>query len=286
MFDSVSPENREIYYRTPSLFLTQAVVDRYVDDLAFTFGVSRSALNVIAAAKGLATGAFSIHKANGKQRQCFNDCTENLVPCLSQSDSIEATAIQWVLVVEKEAIFRSLVSSTFWHHAKNVGAIVTGKGYPDLATRKLVRALSQAMATGPASRRIYGLVDSDPDGIGILSTYKHGSESLAHENAGLCTPSIEWLGIKVTDVVPLENSNTGTSNIHGDLGLIRLSLRDRRKATKMLQKSVFEDGTEAEWRRELQVMLTLNVKAEIEIMESREGGLASWLQRELGFGSH
>lgn len=120
MFDSVSPENREIYYRTPSLFLTQAVVDRYVDDLAFTFGVSRSALNVvsslfmltfsllivgqIAAAKGLATGAFSIHKANGKQRQCFNDCTENLVPCLSQSDSIEATAIQWVLVVEKEVV--------------------------------------------------------------------------------------------------------------------------------------------------------------------------------------
>jgi hypothetical protein len=38
--------NRDIYYRDPELFTKQAVVDRYVDDLAYTLGVERDALNV------------------------------------------------------------------------------------------------------------------------------------------------------------------------------------------------------------------------------------------------
>ena len=39
--------NRNIYYRDPALFKKQSVVDRYVDILAFTFGVQRAALNVV-----------------------------------------------------------------------------------------------------------------------------------------------------------------------------------------------------------------------------------------------
>jgi DNA topoisomerase VI subunit A len=38
---------RDMYYRDPELFMRQAVVDRYVDDLAYTFGVGRDALNVV-----------------------------------------------------------------------------------------------------------------------------------------------------------------------------------------------------------------------------------------------
>ena len=38
---------RDIYYRDPELFIKQAVVDRYVDDIAFTLGVDRDALNVV-----------------------------------------------------------------------------------------------------------------------------------------------------------------------------------------------------------------------------------------------
>jgi meiotic recombination protein SPO11 len=59
--------------------MRQAVVDRYVDDIAYTFGVGRDALNVVceprpdqavwfdifsqvAAAKGLVAGSFSIKR--------------------------------------------------------------------------------------------------------------------------------------------------------------------------------------------------------------------------------
>lgn len=36
-----------MYYKDPELFMKQTVVDRYVDDLAFTLGVPRDALNVV-----------------------------------------------------------------------------------------------------------------------------------------------------------------------------------------------------------------------------------------------
>jgi DNA topoisomerase VI subunit A len=38
---------RDIYYRDPELFVKQPVVDRYVDDIAYTLGVKRQALNVV-----------------------------------------------------------------------------------------------------------------------------------------------------------------------------------------------------------------------------------------------
>lgn len=57
--------------------------------------------------------------------------------------------------------------------------------------------------------------------------------------------------------------------------------RDRRIAGKMLEKEMFEEaGCESEWRRELQVMLMLNVKAEIQILGNGER-LAEWLDGKL-----
>ncbi len=40
---------RNIYYKDPSLFKTQTVVDRCVDALAYTFDVPRAKLNVVSA---------------------------------------------------------------------------------------------------------------------------------------------------------------------------------------------------------------------------------------------
>ena len=40
-------DQRNIYYQNPDLFKSQAVVDRYVDIFAYTFGVQRASLNVV-----------------------------------------------------------------------------------------------------------------------------------------------------------------------------------------------------------------------------------------------
>ncbi len=109
-----------------------------------------------------------------------------------------------------------------------------------------------------------------------MSTYKYGSVKLSHENARLNVPSVQWLGIQSRDVIPRNGEDEYS-------GLLRLSARDRKKAADMLEKSevLQEGGKEDEWRRELQVMLMSNVKAEMEILAEREGGLKDWVEERL-----
>jgi meiotic recombination protein SPO11 len=115
-------------------------------------------------------------------------------------------------------------------------------------------------------------MDFDPDGLAIMSTYKHGSVSLAHENDTLVAQKIEWLGI-TSDVI---------RDIHRDKNeaWLRLTPRDRRKALKMLENPVCQEEVEASWRRELQVMLMLNIKAEIQIL-GEYSNLEDYLSSEL-----
>ena len=119
-------------------------------------------------------------------------------------------------------------------------------------------------------------MDFDPDGLGIMATYKHGSRQLSHENTHLTTPGIRWLGVRSHDVF-------GNELLDNDVGLLRLSHRDRKKAIKMLEMDLLEEavGLELEWRRELQVMLMMNIKAEIELLSGRPGGLQGWLEENL-----
>ena len=63
---------------------------------------------------------------------------------------------------------------------------------------------------------------------------------------------------------------------------MKLTSRDRKKAVKMLEKGLFEEnGREREWRHELQVMLMLGVKAEMEILAERDGGVEGWVDGKL-----
>ena len=137
-------------------------------------------------------------------------------------------------------------------------------------------------------------MDFDPDGIAIMSTYKHGSFNLSHENEQLNVGRLQWLGVRCRDIL---NKPAGGGGGGGDdprsvvmepVGLLRLSARDRKKAVKMLENSeVFREegiearGAERQWRGELQVMLMLNVKAEMEIMAEREGGVVGWVKDRL-----
>ena len=147
------------------------------------------------------------------------------------------------------------------------------KGYPDLLTRRFLHLLSTFKDSDHHPPPIYAFTDFDPDGIAIMSTYKHGSWNLSHESAQLIVPRLQWLGIQSEDVMIDRDCK----------GLLRLSGRDRRKAIKMLENSpVFrDDGGEVEWRREIQVMLMLNVKAEMEMLGEREGGVAAFVESKL-----
>lgn len=104
LIDNTVMTKRDIYYRHPDLFVKQSVVDRYVNDLACTFGISRAQLNVTAAAKGLVAGSFSIIRQDGYRVDGMKDAEGLLIPKVGEDDTLDLTAVQWVLVIEKEVI--------------------------------------------------------------------------------------------------------------------------------------------------------------------------------------
>lgn len=132
-----------------------------------------------------------------------------------------------------------------------------------------------------------------------MSTCKHGSFALAHENATLVTSGLKWLGVKSVDLFPsVRLSSSEHIKEEGDAdedegrraggtellsqGLLRMTARDRRRAVSMLKWSQLEEDEEV--RRELQVMLMLGIKAEMQILDERPGGLAGWLRGRLASG--
>lgn len=268
----------DLFYKDPALFGSQSLVDRLVDDIAYTLRVRRSALNVTAAAKGLVAGALIIHRRGSSipsATDCSSDPEGTLITPVQSTDCFDASRAKFVLVVEKEAVFRAIAGSPIiWRTISQRGILITGKGYADVSTRALLNRLASQPSTYCLRVPIYALVDFDPDGIAIMSTYKYGSAALAHEGSHLVTPTMQWLGLRACD-------------IRAEEGLLPLSTRDRRKSIAMLAWPRFVEGNEqsgfrnSEVRRELQIMLMLNFKAEVEMLYTRPGGLAHWLQERL-----
>ncbi|RAH85094.1 meiotic recombination protein spo11 [Aspergillus japonicus CBS 114.51] len=276
----VVSKSRDIYYNDPAIFGSQRIVDRLVDDFAHTVGVDRTALNVGAAAKGLVVGCFQWRiqdPAMVDDAHFFNPDT--LVPRPQDIQGLEVSDIEWVLILEKEAVYRRLAGMNY--HVRSMaglGILVTGKGYPDLNTRAFIRRLYDESRRRQASKRIrfYALVDGDPDGMGIMSTYKYGSLAYAHENSALNCPDIQWLGLRTSDIVAGVDPS-------GNDALLSLTERDRKKILAMLSNNPVwaVDGPEQEARAELLQMLMLNVKAEMQILYDGDGGLVRWLDRRM-----
>ncbi|KAF2269596.1 DNA topoisomerase IV, alpha subunit [Lojkania enalia] len=286
LVDNAVITKRDIYYRHPDLFVKQSVVDQYVDDLALTFGVSRPLLNVTAAAKGLVSGNFVIKKSDGTLVNGLSDNEGILIPKVLGGDRLNLSAIQAILVIEKEAAFQSVITSKYWSKMSASCVILTAKGYPDLASRVFLRLLAGHSPYIP----MFILVDFDPDGIAIMSTYKHGSCRLAHESVTgqdtptLSLPKLRWLGVHSHQIsrIPVTECDTDGAVISKAQGFMSLTSRDRKRASRMLEWDVCaEDGVEPSWRRELQIMLMLNMKAEMQILEEVSGSLASWVNDEL-----
>lgn len=150
---------------------------------------------------------------------------------------------------------------------------VQGKGYPDLATRRFIRAcLDCDCWTYVQEPKVFGFFDCDRDGIAIMQIYRQGSIALAHEQSSTI-PEMKWLGMKLDDVV----SGTMTEE-----PLLPLTLIDRERIRAMLaRQSSDADLVQQQVLSELQKMLVLDVKAEMQLLDDRPGGLVQWLEERI-----
>lgn len=61
---------RDILYQFKSIFESQTILDRLINNLARTIGVPRSSLNILTTAKGLISGDLEITLNNGNVIYC------------------------------------------------------------------------------------------------------------------------------------------------------------------------------------------------------------------------
>ncbi|TFY70652.1 hypothetical protein EVG20_g2339 [Dentipellis fragilis] len=246
---------RDIYYMDVPLFKTQSVVDRLVDDLAATIDVGRAELNIRASSKGLLCGSsLCIHLLDGQAIHA-TDSEPILIPVAEDIERFELKQeIQWVLIVEKDAVFQTLCRAQLTSIASlsGPGIMITGKGYPDLATRQLVRTLSDNL---PESIPVLALVDGDAFGIDIASVYKFGSHALRHEKEKLAADRVECIGVV----------GERAARVHRD-AMLPITKADEKKARAMLRRSC--DMMPLRWKQELARMLHTRRKAETEILST------------------
>jgi len=77
---------------------------------------------------------------------------------------------RYILVVEKEAIFYRLCEDKIFNLLPLV--IICGRGFPDIATRKLLNAIATKF-----SLPVIGLFDYNCGGLGVWIAYKFGSRN-------------------------------------------------------------------------------------------------------------
>ncbi|KAG4213943.1 hypothetical protein ERO13_A01G090600v2 [Gossypium hirsutum] len=179
---------RDIYYMHSLLFSDQSVVDRAINDICILLQCSRHNLNVVSVGNGLVMGWLRFFEA-GRKFDCIN--SPNSVRMGERSPNLVSAAL-YILVVEKESVFQRLENDKFC--SKNRCIVITGRGYPDVPTRRFLRLLVDKLGLP-----VYCLVDCDPYGFDILATYRFGSMQMAYDAKFLRVPQIQWLGAFPSD---------------------------------------------------------------------------------------
>ncbi|KAJ4863705.1 type IIB DNA topoisomerase domain-containing protein [Trichoderma breve] len=268
---------RHIFYQHQGLFVRQRTVDELVDNLASALNVRRDDLNIVASSKGVFSGPLSIRLQDNTVIGPTTGDVGIALPSAGSIVAISCETIRWILIVEKDATYRSLTSCLFWQTScLGPGLLITAKGYPDMLTCAFV----QLIRFNCPHITIFVLADYDPDGLNILRHYRLKSE-IASE--GFTAPAIRWLGIKSQSSKESTGSKTSISSTECREPISPLSTRDRNVAVGILKKLVDsgDDPTAVKLGRELQVMLMMGIKAEIQWLDEA-GNLTEWLDTKIG----
>ncbi|XP_017013866.2 meiotic recombination protein W68 [Drosophila takahashii] len=234
---------RGLYYSDPQLIRSQSRIAEARLDVCRMLNTSPFNLGILAASKGLMAGDIRLLMTNGDILDGSSYGGPMILPTDPEKIHRIETQADFVLIVEKESVFESLLSRNVFRTLERRFILITGKGYPDCCTRRLVHRLAEENQL-PA----YILVDADPFGIEIMLVYRRGSQAMSFSSQGLTTPSLRWIGLHPSEITAL-----GT-------GAVALVAGDNKKINDLLARSDLEPGV----RQELRMLQDVQLKAEIE----------------------
>nr|SVE73075.1 EOG090X09ZG [Ceriodaphnia reticulata] len=193
---NTSSTKRDIYYEDVSVWGNQTALDKTVTQMTRLLNLPRHCLHIGATSKGLVAGSLNFIDADGKLVNCQSP-TGILIPNDVENLTQFRSEASLILVVEKDSTFQKLIDDKI---ERFVGKciLITGKGYPDVNTRRFLRRLWDELQLPPLA-----LVDADPHGISILAVYRFGSQNL-EDIEHLATPQLRYIGLQPADIEALQ----------------------------------------------------------------------------------
>ncbi len=237
----------------------QSESDAVIRDVEVFTGLLREDMLILSKEKGKVVGRMRIR--SGGDVIDLSKMGHGAYAIESTPDLIEFLDVdaEFVLVVEKDAVFQQLHRIKFWDTYRAL--LVTGAGQPDRATRRFVRRLYEELGLP-----IYVLTDSDPYGFYIYSVYKVGSIQLSYESERLATPKARFLGVSMTDIFGYRGKRPYLTERERRNFIIKATERDIKRARELMHYSWFQTP---KWRRELRLFLQKKAKLEIEALASK-----------------
>ncbi len=239
----------------------QAESDSVLRDIEVFINVLREEMLVLSKEKGKVVGDLRIRSGDDViDLSKMGHGAYAIEPTPDLIDFVEVNA-DFVLVVEKDAVFQQLHRIGFWKRYRAV--LVTSAGQPDRATRRFVRRLNEELGLP-----VYVLTDSDPYGYYIYSVFKTGSITLSYESERLATPRARFLGVMMTDIFGSRKLGKSPylSEEERRSFIIRAKERDVKRAKELREYPWFRSER---WQIELDEFLARRVKLEIEALASK-----------------
>ncbi len=239
------PTIRDLYYRGKHTIIyrdlrgrihhentwdEQRESDSVIRDLEVFLGLLREELLILSKEKGKVVGNLVIKSGDDVidlSKMGHGAYSIEPTPDLIEFKDVDA---EYVLVVEKDAVFQQLHRYGFWKKHKAI--LITSAGQPDRATRRFVRRLNEELKLP-----IYVLTDSDPYGFYIYSVFKIGSITLSYESERLATPNAKFIGVMMTDVF-------GDKVFHKVLDKTRIGRFSKRELRKLVHKKPYLSDNE------------------------------------------
>lgn len=179
------------------LFTEQTESNALIEDLEVALRIKREDLNLTTDRKGFVAGPMTIMDKFGGEETLIDLSKQGRSGWSIPSDvdngmEIKSLDADYVLVVEKDALWQRLNEDKFWK--KENCLLVTPKGQSTRGTRRLLRKLADKKLP------VYCLMDCDAWGWYIYWTIKTGSMNLAYLGKDFAVPEAKFLGVTMSDI--------------------------------------------------------------------------------------
>jgi DNA topoisomerase VI subunit A len=246
---------RQMYYMSKhtlpgtseNTFEDQDESDPIIEDLEVGIDVLREELHLFAQRKGSMVGPMTINDAGDQIDLSRMGSGGWAIPSICEPEVIKflKSEAEYILFVEKEAIFNRFNEDKFWK--KNKCILMTSGGQATRGARRLLQRLATELKIP-----VYVIVDNDPWGLYIYSVLRQGSISLAYESMRLTVPNVRFLGMSSSDYEKFKLSTAVQ---------VKLNDKDVERAEQMKAYPWFKDK---KWQKEIDDLLRHKFKMELD----------------------